>query len=687
MTRRLRLAATACLALVLAALFGGSPAGAAQGDPEWLAWINLYRSVAGLPSVEHDPSLDPAVAEHARYLVDLDQDGLCASFPHCEAIPPGTVEGDRAARNILTLSSAALSEREVVESLIAAPFHALSLLRPGLTHVGFGLYSNPDASGTTSAGVIDVNSDASPTDLSSVVTWPADGASVPLTAYSGNETPDPLIASSCQSLAFARPGAPQEAGLPIIVMNVPDAPVGAVLVERSSGTELTTCVATSHDYPDDSTASLVLEGALAFFVIPEQPLRPGESYQLTLTGAVDRLIEFDVVTPPASPPGWSPPPSSGGPTDTTPTSGPQPGETSPADTLPQAANPQGSAHHDDGFAIDAWLAIVAWLLAVTALGLLVAAILAARSESAPTNESLPNALLALAAVVILPASLFLDFGAVRLGTADRSYRGIDIPVLAWGVPVLAAVLCAAIISDLRAARPFGSVARSGSIAIPVVAGLCLLAAEFSGSLVPTSILPSSLRRASVDWQSGLAPWAMLLVGLIAAGAIFARSPWTALFSSASAKPLRWWLAAAGLTVGLTGLVVSRYLPVASVTVLGEEVTLYLRALPAAGPLSLAGLLGLVVAIVLLLLNRTTAGLLVGGIAVSVSAVPAALLAGAGAPLLRGVARLGALDIVSKQLSAPDLELNPIVTEVPTLLFAATLLCTVSLVALAWDSDG
>ena len=164
---------------------------AAADDPEWLAWINLYRSVAGLPAVEHDPSLDDAVAAHARYLVDLDQDGLCDAYPHCEAIPPGTVEGDRAARNILTRSTAALSERDVVESLIAAPFHALSLLRPGLQRVGFGVYSNPDASGMTSAGVIDVNSDQTPTDLSEVVTWPADGSARPTSTRARVDFPQP----------------------------------------------------------------------------------------------------------------------------------------------------------------------------------------------------------------------------------------------------------------------------------------------------------------------------------------------------------------------------------------------------------------------------------------------------------------------------------------------------------------
>ncbi len=684
MTRRSGLLSVVCLAaILLAPLASGRQASAATDDPEWLAWINLYRSIGSLPAVAHDPRLDAAVTEHARYLVELDQEGLCAAFPHCEAIPPGTVTGDRAGRNILVRSSATLTEREVVEDLLTAPFHALSLLRPGLTQVGFGIYSNPDVAGFTSAGVIDVSSDATPTDLSQVVTWPASGASVPLTSYSGNETPDPLVATSCSALAFAQPGAPQEAGLPIIVMNVADSAVAADLVEVSSGTSLTTCVATSHDYPADSTQSLVLQSTLSFLVIPQDPLRVGESYRLTLSGAVDRVVEFGVVAP-TLPPGFTAPeiPTTS-PTDPTTDStildSTAPDSTSPGATKPVADDATGA--NDTGLP---WLTILAFLLVGTAFALVIAAVIRSRSVSEVANDEWQNVLLALASAAALPATLFLDFGQFRLGLDDRTYRGIDIPLLAWGVPILAVVYSMAVVSDLRSERPIGNVARIVSSTVVVLAGLSLLAAEFSGALVPTGALPGALRQASVDWQSGLAPWAMLLVGLIAVGAAFAQRPWTELIASSSDRPLRWWLASLGMLGGIIGLTLCRYLPVASVSVFDEEITVHLRAIPGAGPLSLAGLLGLLVSTVLVRIGRITPGLLVGGAGLAMSSIPAALLSGAGEPLLRAVARFGALDVASETLSAPELDLRPRMTAVPTVLFVATMLCAVSLAALVWD---
>ena len=229
------------IALVLATLAAGTHADVVRAaeDPEWLRWLNLYRSIGDLAPVTHDPSFDAGVTEHARYLVDLDPDGLCTGYPHCEAIPPGTAIGDSAARNVISQSSDALSEREVVEGLIAAPFHALSMLRPGLTRVGYGSYTNLAAQGTfKSAGIVDVASDDALTDVSNVVVWPADGAEVPLAAYSGNESPDPLVASSCADLDFPTSGSVTVAGLPILVMNVPDGAVTASLTRTSDGEEM-----------------------------------------------------------------------------------------------------------------------------------------------------------------------------------------------------------------------------------------------------------------------------------------------------------------------------------------------------------------------------------------------------------------------------------------------------------------
>ncbi|MCL2782037.1 MAG: hypothetical protein FWD74_11245, partial [Actinomycetia bacterium] len=109
------------------------------------------------------------------------------------------------------------SDTDAVDEWLAAPFHAVGLLRPGLSRVGFAR----SASGVAAIDVLD-GLDAAVA-AGGPVLFPGDGSTIGLPGYGGGESPDPT-----QTCAYADPGSDWSGpGLPLVAL-LPAAPVAGL---------------------------------------------------------------------------------------------------------------------------------------------------------------------------------------------------------------------------------------------------------------------------------------------------------------------------------------------------------------------------------------------------------------------------------------------------------------------------
>jgi len=241
----------------------------------WLDRVNFYRATAALPPVTEDPTLSTAVLEHARYMVQHDVIVHSQRTGARSATRAGAAAA--AASNLAGSLSAFEPENWAVDVWMQAPFHAIGILDPALTHVGFGIYREPDGQIQTAAGMDVLSGRVRGRRVARYpVVWPADGAWVPLTAYT-DEYPDPL--TSC-----AEYRAP--AGLPLIVQigdggNVPRVTDSSIAEE---GRALDHCVFDQRSYrnPDPGQQRLgraILASRNAIVLIPRHPLVPGSMYR------------------------------------------------------------------------------------------------------------------------------------------------------------------------------------------------------------------------------------------------------------------------------------------------------------------------------------------------------------------------------------------------------------------------
>jgi hypothetical protein len=323
---------------------GSSRAVAAPGDPEWLQIVNRYRASAGVAPITENPEASAGARKHAEYLV------LNKASGHDEysKYKGFSKEGLRAGRtgNVSSGYGRALPpQREIVEGLLAAPFHGLAILDPKYTSFGFAStgtksyyaasmpvfwdsYQEPtdeetaadvepdwdgafarviakypkfrptswQFSGTVEKiivsgggrrflvtpdevrelGADEIASliDPSPsTGSDTIYVWPGEGTSVPLTRYSGNESPDPI--AGC-------PGFSDRAGLPLLVFGAAIEFSSDVLVREVGGAPLAVCVLTAETFQSkdqgstDFVRALLRDGAI---IIPKSPLTPGRTYE------------------------------------------------------------------------------------------------------------------------------------------------------------------------------------------------------------------------------------------------------------------------------------------------------------------------------------------------------------------------------------------------------------------------
>jgi len=109
---------------------------AVQLPSNWLAQMNGYRANYGVPSVVEEPALSAADAQHVLWMAVND------TMMHGEipGTPSYTAAGDLAGQK----SNLSMGSTDAIGGWMAAPFHALGILRPTLQRTGYAF--NPAGS-------------------------------------------------------------------------------------------------------------------------------------------------------------------------------------------------------------------------------------------------------------------------------------------------------------------------------------------------------------------------------------------------------------------------------------------------------------------------------------------------------------------------------------------------------------
>jgi uncharacterized protein YkwD len=250
----------------------------------WLAYVNYYRALAGLPALPEDMTLSDGDKKHAHYMVGTNNSTSYESMLYPTYYTP---EGDQAARksNLFASSSPGIPDDQAIAAWMQGPFHALGILDPALQRTGFG--SDHDSAGwIQSAAALDIISGLDENRIPAnifPVAWPGNGATVYLRTYSfGADSPEPL--TSCPS------NYPTTTGLPIILQigsgSLATVDVTASSLKRGS-TVLDNCLFTENTYtnPDSSlqaTGRAILGARDAIVLVPKDPLLAGADYTVSV---------------------------------------------------------------------------------------------------------------------------------------------------------------------------------------------------------------------------------------------------------------------------------------------------------------------------------------------------------------------------------------------------------------------
>jgi len=305
--RRVALSVLAMALTMAGAIAGATPklASAAAGDPDWLNEINVYREASGLQLVSEQPSWDMGLQEHLTYLGLTPSSYLAGAYEseHTEnpASPYYTPRGAQEAGSSNLLAGGADTSLAAIDRWLAAPFHAVGMLRPALSQVAFVRDSTFESAGLDVISGFDLSAPPSTTP----VLFPGNGMTTDLTTF-GGEQPSPV--GSCAPAASPA----QAYGLPIIAL-LPQAPDPALLaqvrgpdgsVESSQDGSL--CVVDEDTYQSTDpiygpTGAQILQGDKAVFLIPNAPLTAGRHW-VTITQPGQPDISWSFVVAPTEVP-------------------------------------------------------------------------------------------------------------------------------------------------------------------------------------------------------------------------------------------------------------------------------------------------------------------------------------------------------------------------------------------------
>jgi hypothetical protein len=228
----------------------------------WLTHLNQIRALAGAGPVAEDATLSAADTKHVTFML---ANGLThAEWPSGAGYTPAGAAAGLASN--LALTWGAPDDNTALDTWATAPYHAVWMLDPTLTSVGYADGYSP--AGDYSMYALDVQTNRANSD-GATFTYPR-GNQVPYTSYSGGEDPDPL--SYCPNLTAGQVGAPVIATFP----GHTNAPSSATLTATTS---------TGNTYPVEVCVLSADQevGDYGVVMMPNGQLVPGTSYRAVIS--------------------------------------------------------------------------------------------------------------------------------------------------------------------------------------------------------------------------------------------------------------------------------------------------------------------------------------------------------------------------------------------------------------------
>jgi hypothetical protein len=271
----------------------------ASAQPAWLTEINMYRAATGLAPVSDEPAWDVGIEHHLTYLEKTPSSYFTGQYQsaHTEnpASPYYTSEGATEAGYSDLDEGEARSALQAVGIWLAAPFHAVGMLRAQLTQVAL---ADDPKTGYAGLDVIQGLDYALPAATTPIL-FPGPGVTTDLVSFAG-ESPDPLETCGWSPTSGA--------GLPLIVL-LAQAPAQGLTATLSGpdGVESTgngqLCVVDEFTYHSSDpvygpTGAAILQGDNAVFLIPRRTLTTGTySVSVVQAGQPDIDWSFSAVAP------------------------------------------------------------------------------------------------------------------------------------------------------------------------------------------------------------------------------------------------------------------------------------------------------------------------------------------------------------------------------------------------------
>jgi uncharacterized protein YkwD len=249
--------------------------------PEWLAYLNEFRTMGGLPLLKEMGNLTQGSLLHSRYMVVNDR-----AIAHSEAVenPLYDPAGHQAAvnGNIFATSQIQADYEWGINFWVSAPFHLLGIIDPELEYVGYGNH-NQEIGTFHMAAVLDVGSERGNTEntVTYPLYFPGDGSVTHVVRRSLFEWPDPL--GPC-------PGYTIPTGPPL-VLQLGDGSLTPKVTDHTllrDGAPIESCIFDETSYTNSDgyaqgVGRSILDIRDAIVVTPKDPLEGDKTYTVQIT--------------------------------------------------------------------------------------------------------------------------------------------------------------------------------------------------------------------------------------------------------------------------------------------------------------------------------------------------------------------------------------------------------------------
>jgi len=248
----------------------------AQTGIGWLDHLNDRRARANLPPVSNNPEWTEGCELHSRYMVKNDYIGHSEDSSNQWYSEAGALAASKG--NVAVHSDINNPDENFIDGWMEGPFHAIGIIDPRLLQAAYGVYREQTGM-YRSAATLDVmrGQGAIPETVSYPIMFPAEGQVMPIKAFTGYETPDPL--TSC-------PGYTAPTGPPLMIQFAQDPVVSSYSVSKD-GMTLEACSFDETNYTNSNGSMQrlgrqVLGSRNAVVIMPKEPLTDG-TYTVSIT--------------------------------------------------------------------------------------------------------------------------------------------------------------------------------------------------------------------------------------------------------------------------------------------------------------------------------------------------------------------------------------------------------------------